>query len=50
MRLATSGSEYGKLRQNARATAVRLFSAKDANKYWDGLYESAVRGVVAPEL
>jgi glycosyltransferase involved in cell wall biosynthesis len=50
MRLAASSSEYGKLRQNARATAVKLFSAKDANKYWDDLYESAVRGVIAPEL
>jgi glycosyltransferase involved in cell wall biosynthesis len=37
---------YAALRQNARATALRLFSADDASLFWDGIYEYAVDGVI----
>lgn len=49
MNLAADRDQYGALRRNARATAVKLFSAKDANVYWDELYDRAVDGVVTRE-
>jgi glycosyltransferase involved in cell wall biosynthesis len=45
IRLTQNGQEYRELRRNARATAVRLFSAKDAREYWDNLYEVSVRQI-----
>jgi glycosyltransferase involved in cell wall biosynthesis len=44
-RVTANWQEYRELRQNARATAVRLFSAKDATEYWDELYEVSVRRI-----
>lgn len=44
--IAAEPKGYGALRQNARATALRLFSADDANMFWDGTYERAVDGIV----
>jgi glycosyltransferase involved in cell wall biosynthesis len=45
LRLRANKKEYRELRRNARATAVQLFSAKDANEYWDDLYEVSVRRI-----
>jgi glycosyltransferase involved in cell wall biosynthesis len=43
--LTAHARQYRELRRNARATAVNLFSAKDANDYWDDLYEVSVRRI-----
>jgi glycosyltransferase involved in cell wall biosynthesis len=43
--LRANDRQYRELRRNARATAVSLFSAKDANKYWDDLYEVSARRI-----
>jgi len=46
--ITSNAAAYRALRQNARATAIKLFSADDANCYWDSLYERAMEGVVTP--
>lgn len=46
VQLTADAKYYAALRANARATAVSLFSATDANTFWDELYERAVEGVV----
>ncbi len=47
--MASNANAYRTLRRNARATAIDLFSADDASKYWDHMYERAIDGVVSPE-
>ena len=46
--IAGDATAYRALRKNARASAIALFSAEQANKYWDDMYERAIEGVVAP--
>lgn len=44
---ASNQKNYQALRQNARMTAIQLFSADDATLFWDQMYEDAVDGIVA---
>jgi glycosyltransferase involved in cell wall biosynthesis len=46
VKMASCEPRYRALRQNARSSAIRLFSATDADKYWDDLYDRAIEGVV----
>ena len=45
--LAGDTVAYRKMRQSARATAIELFSADDANGYWDVMYDRAIDEVIA---
>jgi glycosyltransferase involved in cell wall biosynthesis len=46
--LAAKPEKYSAMRRKARSTAIELFAADDATRYWDGLYEHAVYGIVPP--
>jgi len=46
--LLADRAAYGRMRQNARDTAVRLFSAADANRFWDDFYSSLWSGALPP--
>jgi glycosyltransferase involved in cell wall biosynthesis len=49
MKLVDDTKAYHEMRRNAHTTAIELFSAEDATKYWDDMYERAIDGIVVAE-